>query len=220
MRPRPISTSDLRFFDPRSAIDHGSNRLPHWEQTDVACFVTFRLADSIPQDQLRVWAAERQGWLMRHPLPHTAEQQREHDDLFTSKLDAWLDQGIGSCAMRDRQTRQALTGPLARFDGTRYWHHAWVVMPNHVHLLFSPLAGHTLASILRSWKGVSARHANRHLTRTGDFWMKDYFDRLIREAAHFWRCARYIRRNPAKAHLPPSDYTHYESPFVRDFLDA
>lgn len=50
--------------------------------------------------------------------------------------------------------------------------------------------------------------------------MKDYFDRLVRDADHFWRCTRYIRRNPAKARLAPDDYTLFEAPFVREQLDA
>ena len=93
-------------------------------------------------------------------------------------------------------------------------------MPNHVHLLFSPIAGHSITSLVRSWKGVSARTANRLQLRTGEFWMRDYFDRLIRDANHFWRCARYIRRNPEKARLSPHDFTLFEDPFVREQLDS
>ncbi len=216
----PQSIADLRFFDPRAQIDHGNNRLPRSDRTGVACFVTFRLADSIPQDQLRIWAAERRAWLARNPPPHTEERGREHDELFTAKIEDWLDRGMGSCALRDRATRQALTDTLSHSEGSRYKSHAWIVMPKHVHLLFSPLAERTIASLVHSWKGVSARQANQLLGRTGEFWMKDYFDRLIRDSTHFWRCARDIRRNPEKANRPASDYTHYEAPFVRIFLNS
>ncbi|MSU49602.1 MAG: hypothetical protein EXS37_11025 [Opitutus sp.] len=220
MLPRPTSTADLRFFDPRAVIDQGTNRLPHWRQTGVACFVTFRLADSVPQELLHTWATERRSWLSRNPPPHTVEQDREHDELFTAKIDDWLDQGTGSCALRDPTTRQALIDTLIHFEGSRYECHAWIVMPNHVHLLFSPLAEHTVESLVRSWKGISARRANQIHRRSGAFWMKDYFDRLIRDADHFWRCVRYIRRNPEKAKLPAGDYALYAALFVRDHLNA
>ncbi len=216
---RSRSTADLRFFDPRSPIEQGHNRLPHWEQTGVACFVSFRLADSVPQELLYTWATERRAWLSRNPPPHTEEQEREHDELLTAKIDAWLDQGTGSCALRDRATRQALTDTLGRCEGSRYQSHAWVVMPNHVHLLFSPIAEHTIASLVRSWKGVSARQANLLNRHTGEFWMKDFYDRLIRDAAHFWRCARYIRRNPEKAKIAEDHFTLYEAPFMTEVLD-
>ena len=50
--------------------------------------------------------------------------------------------------------------------------------------------------------------------------MKDYFDRMIRDAAHFWRCARYIRRNPTKAKSRPGEFTLFESDHVRAVLDG
>ncbi len=214
------STDDLRFFDPRARLEQGKNRLPHWHQSGVACFVTYRLADSIPQEQLRAWTAERRDWLARNPPPHSPEQEREHDEQFTARIDAWLDQGAGSCALRDATIRECVIGPLQNFDGMRYEHHAWVVMPNHVHVLFSPFAGHTIESLVRSWKGISARRANALHHGSGEFWMRDYYDRLIRDAGHFWRCARYIRRNPGKAKLGAGSYTLYEAPFVRNHLDA
>ena len=48
------------------------------------------------------------------------------------------------------------------------------------------------------------------------FWQKDYFDRLIRDSTHFWNCARYIQRNPAKANLREGEY----SLFISDEVDA
>ena len=49
---------------------------------------------------------------------------------------------------------------------------AWVVMPNHVHLLISPLA--ELAKIMHSVKGFTARQANQILGRVGlPFWQKE-----------------------------------------------
>jgi len=73
---------------------------------------------------------------------------------------------------------------------------------------------------LQSWKGFTAHATNRMLGKAGDFWMRDYFDRLIRDSTHFWRCARYIRRNPESARLSPHQSTLFEAPFVNDFLNS
>jgi putative transposase len=112
--------------------------------------------------------------------------------------------------------RAALCEVLGKFDGVRYEHHAWVVMPNHVHALFSPAAGESLGKTLQGWKGVSARKL-QGTAGNGNLWQKDYFDRLIRDAEHFWRVARYIRRNPAR--LPAGRFTLFESEPVRKELD-
>ena len=45
--------------------------------------------------------------------------------------------------------------------------------------------------------------------------MRDYFDRLVRDDRHFANCVRYIRRNPAKAHLHSGESLHYESALAR-----
>jgi REP element-mobilizing transposase RayT len=95
---------------------------------------------------------------------------------------------------------------LTKFDGQRYVHHSQVIMPNHVHLLFSLEQGQALEKVIKAWKGVSSREIQRiHECDKSRFWAKDYFDRLIRDEAHFWNVARYIRRNPPKAHLPPKE---------------
>ena len=218
--PRAKSTDDLHFFDPRASLAHGKNRLPHWDQSSATFFVTFRLADSIPAEKLTRWRSERAAWLASTPPPHTAEQEHDYHDQFTARIEAWLDLGAGNCALRDPATRAITAASFAPFDGARHWQHAWVVMPNHVHLLFSLLAPHTLEALLQSWKGFTAHATNRILGKAGDFWMRDYFDRLIRDSTHFWRCARYIRRNPESARLSPHQSTLFEAPFVNDFLNS
>ena len=73
---------------------------------------------------------------------------------------------------------------------------------------------------MKSWKGVSSRRLNDYLRRTGANWQKDYFDRLIRDTKHFWNCARYIRRNPAKARLKRGEFVLYESDYVKSTLNG
>jgi REP element-mobilizing transposase RayT len=81
--------------------------------------------------------------------------------------------------------------------------HAWVVMPNHVHLLITPRTDVTL--LLRKLKGASARACNLLLGRTGQpFWQDESYDRLVRSAKEFGRIENYILQNPVRAGLARS----------------
>jgi len=78
--------------------------------------------------------------------------------------------------------------------------YAFVVMPNHVHVLLEPKV--PLARITHGIKGVSARLANRILGRSGrPFWQDESFDRWLRDEAEFRRTVRYIENNPVRAGL-------------------
>jgi len=85
--------------------------------------------------------------------------------------------------------------------------HAFVVMPNHIHLLITP--GIALPKLLCSLKTASAKYANRLLQATGrQFWQDESFDRLVRNDDEFRRIQRYIEMNPVRAGLvcQPEDY--------------
>jgi REP element-mobilizing transposase RayT len=90
---------------------------------------------------------------------------------------------------------------LKKFDGSRYRLFAWSVMPNHVHVLFQTVGEIPLAEILHSWKSYSAKMGNRILGRGGEFWQREYYDRLIRNQDEFDRALRYVAENPEKAGL-------------------
>ena len=78
--------------------------------------------------------------------------------------------------------------------------HAYVVMPNHVHVLLEPVV--ELARITKLIKGGTARAANKMVGRTGkSFWQDESFDHWIRTSAEFERVRAYIERNPVKAGL-------------------
>src|SRR5262249_8435918 len=96
------------------------------------------------------------------------------------------------------------------FDGARYRLIAWVIMPNHVHVLIESFAGIPLVQVVQSWKSCTANQANRILRRTGPFWQPDYFDRAIRDERHFLRAIQYIHETPVKAGLAavPEDYPY------------
>jgi putative transposase len=180
---------------------HGAH-LPHWQQAETMQFVTFRLGDAMPKSKLRVWKDEHAIWLKHHPKPWSEQQEEEYHRRFTWKLERWLDEGAGSCLLADADARLILERTLMHDHPQRAIQHAWVIMPNHVHLLFTTQA--RLEVLMKTWKGVSARRIGM-----GSIWQKGYRDTLIRDGQHFANAVRYIRRNPAK--LPPDSFTLWQS---------
>jgi putative transposase len=78
--------------------------------------------------------------------------------------------------------------------------HAYVVMPNHVHLLVLPKT--PPSEFMRALKGFTARQANRMLDRIGEpFWQAESYDHWVRNAAESERIRSYIENNPVKTGL-------------------
>jgi len=91
-------------------------------------------------------------------------------------------------------------------DGKRFVLHAAIVMPDHVHLLLTPMrdpAGwpYALAAILKLIKGVSARIVNKLLGSSGPVWQDESFDHVLRSEESFEEKLEYIRQNPVRAGL-------------------
>ena len=119
-----------------------------------------------------------------------------------------MDRGYGSCYLREDRIAQMVQNALLYFDGERYVLHAWVVLPNHVHVLFTPKAGHEMSEIAHAWKSFTAHEGNKALQRAGEFWQREPFDRYIRDEKHFTNAVAYIENNPVKAGLcqTPEDW--------------
>ena len=193
--------SPRSFFNPHEEVAVTQNRLPHWQLGESWVFVTWRLGDSLPKAKLDQWKAERDAWMKHHPEPWEEETEAEYHDRFSRQIDEWLDQGSGSCVLKDPANAQIVADALRHFDGNRYELTSFVIMPNHVHLLVRPLGGHTLPEIMKSWKGFTASEINRRIGKTGTLWQDEYWDRLIRSETHFIRVVKYIQENPVKAKL-------------------
>lgn len=206
---------EFHYFNPHKDIVRQHHVLPHWEQNEVTYFVTFRLADSIPQSKLGQWKAEREAWMAIHPPPWTSDIEEEYHQRFSKTIEHWLDQGYGACPLREPECARIVDSALNFFEDNRSIRHASVVMPNHIHILFTPIKGHRLSDILHSWKSFTANKINPKFDTQGTLWQRTYFDRIVRSSEHFENCVRYIRRNPEKAALKPQEYLHFESEWVR-----
>ena len=183
------------FYSGRGVVVATQANLPHWNKAQTASFVTFRLADSLPQGKLQKLEGERQEWLATHPQPWDPETAKEYFATFDGTVQGWLDAGYGSCVLRDDACRQIVEDALWHFAGERYHLYAYVVMPNHVHVLFQPAEGRMISDIVASWKKFTARQINDVLGREGTLWQKESFDTLVRSERHFQDIVRYIKKN-------------------------
>jgi type I restriction enzyme R subunit len=206
------SSASGRFRPPAGPIDVARRRLPHWTCEGVIYWITFRLADSLPQDKLKQWRAERAVWMRHNPEPWTQQQWREYNIRFGERLDRWLDAGYGSKALARPEVRTIVRDCLLRFEGERMVLHAGVIMPNHVHLLMEPLGENRPSTLLKGIKGASARRINQLLGSSGQFWIDESFDHIVRSEAQYWHYVRYIAENPVKAGLSDHEYWFYERP--------
>jgi len=187
----------LHYFDPSAPVGRlrGGN-LPHWRQDGAMYFVTWRTVDSMPRERVEQWISERETWLKAHPEPWNAREEEEYYRLFPDRWEAWLDEGHGECLLARPDIRQVVEDVLQHDDGKKYELHDFVVMPNHVHVLVSPLGKHTLSEITQTWKSTSAHRINKLLGHPGTFWRRESFDHIVRSAEQAEKFRRYIQENP------------------------
>ena len=208
--PALLSGDRTSFFNPLAEIDISTHKLPHWNQEDCYCFVTWRLEDAMPKEKLDEWKQERDAWIEHHLKPWTDEASREYHALFSHRLDEWLDAGHGSCVLKNLPARKIVADALEHFDGQRYELASYVIMPNHVHVLLRLNAGYALADILHSWKSFTAKAVGKLLGRTGPLWQPEYWDRLIRSEPHLLACLAYIQDNPVKSRVSEDSFTFWQ----------
>jgi putative DNA methylase len=126
-------------------------RLPHWHPEGKDLFLTWRLHDSLPPH--------------RYVAP---------DALTGGKAFVWIDRYLdraehGPTWLRRAEIAQVVVNTLhfAEQNLAQYQLHAYVVMPNHVHVLITPSIDPK--KILHSVKTFSGREANKLLDRAGLF---------------------------------------------------
>ena len=187
----------LHYFDSSAPVGRlrGGN-LPHWRQDGAMYFVTWRTADSMPRERVDQWMEQRDAWLKAHPEPWSLRDEEEYYRLFPDCWETWLDEGHGECLLARPEVRQIVEEVLRHEEGTKYRLEDFIVMPNHVHVLVSPLGKHTLSEITQAWKSTSAHRVNKLLGRTGTFWQKESFDHIVRSAEQAQKFRQYIQGNP------------------------
>jgi putative transposase len=158
--------------------------LPHWQQTGQDIFITWRLFGSLPEKCQPPNAAETDG-------KQFVSFDRELDRAGTGPI--WLKHPrVAEVAFRELRDAH-LHRQLFRLR-------AYVLMPNHVHVLVEPLA--SLSKIMHQIKGATAYRANLVLLRTHQrFWQDESFDHWVRNPAEGEKIRKYIENNPVAAGL-------------------
>ncbi|MHB1768350.1 MAG: transposase [Phycisphaerae bacterium] len=191
--PAPIATPAKLQSSRRNPLLkrgwHSRGYLPHGDPGNRPIHLVLRLYDSLPKHLLARWEEE-----LRGGAPDREDQRRQ-------RIEAALDQGIGACWLKQPNVARIVADALNHFNGDRYTLHAWVIMPNHVHALTTPAAAVTLSSIMHSWKSFTAKQANGLLERTGQFWMEETYDRVMRNRKEVIATKAYIEQNPVAAGL-------------------
>jgi REP element-mobilizing transposase RayT len=184
---------------------HSRGVLPHLKREGAAYFVTFREANTLPREVVVKFKAERQA-ILSHALaakrPLTWHEQEQLFLWYSERVDHYLDCGHGNCHLRNRECAELVADALRFFQDVRYELSAWVVMPNHVHVVFSPIPPRTVSTILHTWKSFTSHGLQKLLPNPiVPFWQNESYDHLVRNDDDFHRCCRYTVMNPVNAGL-------------------
>jgi REP element-mobilizing transposase RayT len=182
--------SKFQPYDPHEPVTQSWRILPHWEQPGATCFVTFRLADSLPAEA-RARLAEL--------------RELDEFDAFVW-VEKYLDAGWGSCLLSAQENAEMIASALRYFDDERYKLGAFVVMPNHVHAIIQPIRPHTRSQVVHSWKSYTAHKLQRSSPVHGQVWQDEGFDRIVRDESELRRFHDYVLANPKVARLPAGKY--------------
>jgi len=157
--------------------------LPHWHPEDAFLFVTWRLEGSLPSHLRTCIAEETPGQAFR-------------------RIDRALDQAAtGPQWLKDPLIAGTVLNALGLGENRKLYRlSAFVVMPNHVHVLLQPLV--QLGKVTHWIKGYTAYEANLILGRKGAaFWQHESYDHWLRNEDEYSRIGRYIEFNPVSAGL-------------------
>lgn len=174
---------------------HARN-LPHFDGVGVTQFVTFRLWDSIPQEVIRQIEDELK------------DEKGNVDRIRCQRKEAHLDIGTGSCLLRETECAEIVRDSILFLNGGWYELMAWVIMPNHVHLLVRFEEGQSLSKALHSLKSYTGHELKKLHPEMSHIWQDESFDRYMRNEEHYWKTYQYIHQNPVKAKIcqVPEDF--------------
>ena len=120
--------------------------LPHRNKSGLLQMITYRLADSLPEEVLTRLNNEIK------LLP--SEKQ---DPAKRKKIETWIDAGHGSCILQNPQIAELVIENWKHYSNDRYDLIAYVVMPNHVHVLIRDYGIVSLSKIVQAWKGYTGK---------------------------------------------------------------
>ena len=205
--------------------------LPHYNAENKYQMITYRLADSLPQNVLVS--------LKDNSLGSPQSSAGKQEDIERRKtIETALDKGYGSCLLCKPDIAKKVIDTWKFYHKKHYKLIAYVVMPNHIHVMIKTLNTWDLGKIVWAWKSYVAKYVlnieeyksliiesnekkqaltnksrvpeerQRYMKPAGDcgvskirLWHREYWDRFIRDENHFKKAIEYIHMNPVKAGL-------------------
>jgi len=229
-----IAPPGFQTLNPHKPIWVYTRHLPHWRQDGATYFVTFHLNDSLPKaallelQQLREeQTTRRQNWTRQQQGQKSGQgrseakietdadvlaEQQAFEKLVFKRVQHWAEKGLGASYFKHLRLRSIL------HDAILFWHKkrvdvaAFVVMPNHAHIMVRPFEGVALEKWLHSVKRFTALEVNRMRGQSGSIWFQESHDRIVRDLPHLNRCLRYIGRNPVHAGIQNASDTRWLNP--------
>src|SRR5436189_1589280 len=130
----------------------------------------------------------------RRHLPHLEKSGKTYFSTFATRFREVLTPSSRSialsCCLHDHESA--------------YWLECAVVMPDHVHLIFTPFEGKRLSTIMDAIKGASSHLINRATGRRGRLWGDESFHRIVRSSENLRAKCEYVCNNPVRAGLVTS----------------
>ncbi len=186
-------------------------RLPHWQPFGATFFVTFRLAHSLPRPVIESLIAERDRRERALARITDAQVRRRRASADARRAFSRWDRALDSACqgphwLQEPAVADLVAEALHHRDQCVYDLWAYCIMPNHVHLVCTPLAREdgtywSLLRILQSLKGYTAHRANEILERSGVFWQRESYDHVVRDEDELARIVDYVKNNPPNAQL-------------------
>ena len=146
-------------------------------------------------------------WIESHPLPWDDRTKMEYQNEIRARIDSWLDKSYGECILSTPENRRIVSDALLFFNNIKYHLYSFVIMPNHVHVLLSPINSYKVIKEIGKVKSFTSKQINKRLGREGAVWQREIFDRLVRSENHFNAYDDYIMNNPVG--MNPNSFTLY-----------
>ncbi len=77
--------------------------------------------------------------------------------------------------------------------------HAFVIMPDHLHLLITPSEKGDISKIMHDFKSHTSQVINKSLGWNSSLWQEGFYEHVIRDRFDFRRKIDYIHKNPLMA---------------------
>jgi REP element-mobilizing transposase RayT len=207
--------------------------LPHYQPIGYTFFITFRLKDSLPLKVILKLKDEKEKELKAivgiENIKLRKEKCKELQSRYFGKFDKLLDlSNYGPKWLKHNNIAQVVYNAILIRDKKKYELISTTIMPNHVHIIFTPLVGLTITStntseigvhlamnsldetgnstyivtkILQDLKSKTALDCNNLLNRSGAFWQHESYDHVVRDKEELKRIVKYVLHNPVKAGL-------------------